>query len=254
MANEKRVRLNNVFGTLGALMTNVATTIDFGSAPAGLISMDATKHLAIIIEPDSANEEIVYLTTYTAGNSTGTIARGQEGTTAVQHLANAPWIHGPTKRDMAAGRAAYASRGSGNLTISSASWVAVDAGLDLALPAFPGDLIEAGWMALLGSSGDCCMDIATMVAGAITNVFSTKGAQSTNGQGLGIGRGVGGMYSTSGGTSFYVVTAADLVSGKVNLRWIYKMISGSKTVYAESTTVNGVTAEFMAKNHGPQEA
>ena len=47
----------------------------------------------------SANLEIVYLTAYTAGQTTGTILRGQEGTTAVGHGAGVTWQCGPTVLD-----------------------------------------------------------------------------------------------------------------------------------------------------------
>jgi hypothetical protein len=118
MANEKRVRVNNAIGLLGAGLTNSGTTITFVSAPP-FPTIDSTKHVAIILEPDTSLEEIVYLTAYTAGATTGTIARGQEGSTAVAHSTGMPWAHGPTKRDFAAGRLGFAKRTAGNLVVNA---------------------------------------------------------------------------------------------------------------------------------------
>lgn len=254
MANEKRVRLNNLFGTLGALLTNVGTTIDFGSAPAGMPTIDTTKHLAIIIEPDSANEEIVYLNAYTAGNATGTVARGQEGSTAVAHPANAVWIHGPTKRDLASGRVAMAYRTSGNLALSATTWTAIDTGLDLTVPAYPGDIIEAQFSGFLNNEGaDFFGDYATLVAGSLVTSFATGGAVVAGSGGAASMRGVGTLYVSLGAALMIRAAAGDISGGLCTVRFIYRVGSGTRTMFASSASSN-VPVSAKLKNHGPQEA
>lgn len=100
MANDKRLRLNNMQGALGGTMLVGDTTINFGTAPVGLPTVDTTSYLPIVLEPDTTNEEVVYLTAYTAGATTGTIVRAREGSTAVGHGQGTLWIHGPTNIDI----------------------------------------------------------------------------------------------------------------------------------------------------------
>ena len=95
MANEKRSRQNNLGGLLGGGMLLTDTSINFGTAP-GVVAIGTTAHAAIILDPGNALEEIVYLTAYTPTATTGTILRGQEGTTAIAHSSGAAWAHGPT--------------------------------------------------------------------------------------------------------------------------------------------------------------
>jgi hypothetical protein len=58
-------------------------------------------YLPLVINPDTAAMEIVWLTAYTAGATSGTVLRAQEGTTGVAHSAGAPIAHGPTVADVA---------------------------------------------------------------------------------------------------------------------------------------------------------
>lgn len=94
MANEKRVRGNLVAGTLTAALTNVATSMS-SAGLANLPVVDATSHAAVVIE-----NEIVYVTAHTAGATTATISRGQDGTTAAAHNSGVAWVHGPVVSDM----------------------------------------------------------------------------------------------------------------------------------------------------------
>lgn len=94
MATGTRKRYNLAEGTLGAALTDVATTIDFGTDP-GFATLVAGEYISLTID----NEEIVHLTAFTAAATTGTIERAQEGTTAVAHSVGDAWVHGPTKQD-----------------------------------------------------------------------------------------------------------------------------------------------------------
>ena len=110
-----RLRYNNSVGTLGASLTSSGTTIAFASAPsfATIVSPD---YIAIVLEPTgstpSANFEIVYLTAYTAAATTGTILRGQEGTTGVAHSNGVAWEQGPVQADAYENYAVFTSSGS----------------------------------------------------------------------------------------------------------------------------------------------
>lgn len=93
---------NNSVGTLGAALTNSGQTITFASAPA-FATVTAPDFIPLILEPASSSQsqnfEIVHLTAYTSGQTTGTIARGQESTAAVSHSNGAAWCCGPTVGD-----------------------------------------------------------------------------------------------------------------------------------------------------------
>lgn len=93
MADENRVRKDFESGTLGAQLTAGGTTITFGAAP-GFATLAADEHIPLII-----GTEIVYLTAYTSGATTGTVARGQEGTSDVTHTNGSAWQHGPVASD-----------------------------------------------------------------------------------------------------------------------------------------------------------
>jgi hypothetical protein len=99
MANERRVRVLSCWGTIAAGLGAGDTSISFTTTPANLPTIDANKYAALTLDPDTSNEEVIYVTAFTAGDTTATIVRGREGTTAVSHAVAAPWIHGPTLFD-----------------------------------------------------------------------------------------------------------------------------------------------------------
>jgi hypothetical protein len=101
-----RLKLNNVGGVTGASLgssssgTSQAITGLFAVAPA-FATIVAPDYYVVIFEPNTANEEIDYLTAYTAGSLDGTVTRGQEGTGAPAHISGVSWTHGPTAQDFA---------------------------------------------------------------------------------------------------------------------------------------------------------
>lgn len=95
MANRFRKRFNFESGTLGAALAAGATTIDFGTAP-GFPTLAADEFIPISID----DKEIVYLTAYTAAQTTGTIQRGREGTADQAHASGVGWDHGPMANDL----------------------------------------------------------------------------------------------------------------------------------------------------------
>ena len=99
-----RLRYNNAAGTLGSpALTNVATTITFAVAPA-FATIAGTDYIPLVLDPPAGptpnpNFEIVFITAYTSGATSGTILRGQGGTTAVAHNVGALWAQAPVVTD-----------------------------------------------------------------------------------------------------------------------------------------------------------
>jgi hypothetical protein len=127
-----RLRYNNSLGTLGALLSSGGTTITFASAPS-FATLSGGDYIPLVIEPPSsspsANFEIVYLTAYTAAATTGTILRGQEGTSASSHVNGAVWACAPVVSDVLQSRriATFATS-----SLAANAFATVDVALDLA--------------------------------------------------------------------------------------------------------------------------
>lgn len=90
-----RLRVNFQRGSLGAGLTSTETTITFSEAP-GFPTLASGEYIPIAIE-----SEVVHLTAYTAGDTTGTIERGKEGTAKAAHDSGVDWVHGPLAFDAA---------------------------------------------------------------------------------------------------------------------------------------------------------
>jgi len=103
MANELRVRQNFLGGLVEDAPLSAAATTLTSAALAAMVAIGSTQHLPIVLDPDGlyGEPEIVYVTAHTSTATTATILRGQEGSTARQHLQDVPWIHGPTITDFA---------------------------------------------------------------------------------------------------------------------------------------------------------
>lgn len=101
-----RLHYNGLLNSLGgAGLTNVATAVTFTAA---LTHSGGTAVPTIgggdiiplsILGADNKLAEIVHLTAYVSGATTGTILRGQEGTAGVAHGVGAFVVHAPTAED-----------------------------------------------------------------------------------------------------------------------------------------------------------
>lgn len=92
---------------LGASLTNVATAVDFNAAlkHGGGIAVPtivAPEYIPLsIVDPTTlAVAEVVWLTAYVAGATTGTIVRGKEGTAGVAHTSGDRVVHGALIEDV----------------------------------------------------------------------------------------------------------------------------------------------------------
>jgi hypothetical protein len=87
--------------TLASAITSgdLTMTVISGSQLMGGKTPASTETYTVVIDPDTANEEIVDISNYSSGN-TLTIARGKDGSTAVAHSAGAAVRHMVIGRDL----------------------------------------------------------------------------------------------------------------------------------------------------------
>jgi len=103
-----RLALNNVssFGQTNPITFSSSTTAT-GSWPSAppFPTIASPDYAPVIVEPDTPNEEITYLTAYVAGQTSGTFSRAAETSTGGMPAgsgtihAGTPWVHGPTAAD-----------------------------------------------------------------------------------------------------------------------------------------------------------
>jgi hypothetical protein len=106
--------------TLASSINSSVTSMTVASGTAnsllGGVTMVANSQFTVAIDPDTINEEIVFITAGPSG-STFTITRGQAGSSAIAHSAGASVKHVLTSDDLNAFEAGVESSAGG--TISS---------------------------------------------------------------------------------------------------------------------------------------
>lgn len=101
-----RLRYNGLNAELASGLTGSATSVSFTAAlthagGTNVPTITGSDYLALsILDSDGVVKEIVYLTAYTSGGTSGTIARGKEGTTGVSHSSGVAVVHSPTALDV----------------------------------------------------------------------------------------------------------------------------------------------------------
>lgn len=115
-----RLRYNGLTATLGADLLTAGTTITFTAAlthAAGVVpTITGTDYIPLsILAADGTVLEILHLTAYTTGATTGTVARAQESTTAADRAAGLSVVHGLTVADATA----FTSGGSSGVIAST---------------------------------------------------------------------------------------------------------------------------------------
>lgn len=100
-----RLRYNGLTATLGADLLTADTTITFAepltSASGAVATIGGGDVLPLaVLDPDKVPIEIVHLTAYMSGATTGTITRAQEGTSAADHPAGRTVWNGLTVADV----------------------------------------------------------------------------------------------------------------------------------------------------------
>lgn len=96
------VMYNNSLGELGAPMASTDTSITFVASP-GWATLASGDFIKLVVDPPTSTNpepnplfEIMYVTAYTAGATTATVSRAQEGTSAAAHAINATWLQALT--------------------------------------------------------------------------------------------------------------------------------------------------------------
>lgn len=103
-----RLRYNGLVSSFGAALGTAETTVTFSAAlthsgGVAVPTVAAGDYIPLtILDANKAPKEIVYLTAYTAGATTGTIARAQEGTATAAHDQGRVIVCTPTTLDLTA--------------------------------------------------------------------------------------------------------------------------------------------------------
>jgi hypothetical protein len=100
-----RLRYNGLSNSLGASLSDSATSVTFASklthAGGDVPTITGSDYIPVsILDADGKCEEIVWLTAYTAEATSGTVSRGKEGTAAVAHDSGRVIVNAPTVNDL----------------------------------------------------------------------------------------------------------------------------------------------------------
>ena len=105
--------------TLASSINNNVTSMTVATGTAttllGGVTMVANSQFTVAIDPDTTNEEIVFITAGPSGD-TFTITRGQAGSSAVSHSTGATVKHVLTSSDLSAFEAGLSDDAGGTVT------------------------------------------------------------------------------------------------------------------------------------------
>jgi len=102
VANERRVRANNVQGTVSDNpLSSGATTLN-SAGLANLPAIGATEHAILVLDPlrVAGAPEIVFVSAHTGAATSATVTRGYYGTSARSHNSGTLWVHAATLDDL----------------------------------------------------------------------------------------------------------------------------------------------------------
>lgn len=122
-----RLRYNGLTTTLGASLTNSATSVTFAaglthSSGVAVPTISGGDYIPLtILDSAGAVSEVVHLTAYTSGATTGTIARGKESTSGAAHASGDKVVQAPTTADVLNGILAYKVYNPNTITTFSAT-------------------------------------------------------------------------------------------------------------------------------------
>lgn len=226
-----RLRFNGVGTTLSGPLASTDTTIALAaplvhSGGTPLPALAGGDYVALtVLDAAGALSEIMFLTAYQPGASTGTVQRAQEGTTAQAHPAGSRVIHAPTVRDIAR-RTDRKARTAGSVTINSGTWMDVDNALDLIVTAAAGDTLLLGLSVKATSDAGtyCVLDMHTRLGDPSGTTVVTGGPPGSGPATSSPGWATNNVHSNAsggtvlGGTLPYVVRPEDVEGDVVRLR------------------------------------
>jgi hypothetical protein len=136
------LQYNNESGTLGAALTSSGTTITFEVAP-NFATLTAGQYIKLCLDEGTSSFEIVYLTAYTAGATTGTITRQAEDSTnwpETTHSLGGTWVNAPTVADFGGGGVSSVFTRTGAVVAESGDYTVseVTGAAPIASPTFTG--------------------------------------------------------------------------------------------------------------------
>ena len=103
MANELETRQDGIGGLIEDNPLTSGAVVLTSAALAAMAAVTSTSFMWVILDPDGEDgaPEHVKITAHTAGSTTATILRGQNGTVAREHVAGIRWVHGPVAANYA---------------------------------------------------------------------------------------------------------------------------------------------------------
>lgn len=140
-------------------------------------------------------------------------------------------------------------RTAGSLTLNSTGWANVDTALDIPLSAAVGDIVEVYLNCRInGQNVWMPLDVASIVAGAVANVWSLDGPENATGLGIPAWYAAGDSLARLGAPCRRALLAGDIENGDVRLRLRYR----TETAANKEVPANAVVPlEFGATNLGP---
>ena len=101
--------------TINSSVTSMTVATGTATTLLGGVTMVANSQFTVAIDPDTINEEIVFITAGPSGD-TFTITRGQAGSSAVSHSTGATVKHVLTSSDLSAFEAGLSDDAGGTVT------------------------------------------------------------------------------------------------------------------------------------------
>lgn len=143
---------------------------------------------------------------------------------------------------------AFASRTSGTITVNGTSWANLDTGLDLAITAATGDIIQVGISAAWNSEAvNAGLDVVSLVSAAPVNSLATGATPSDSNHGIAGWFGGSGVVATPGSSVMYTLQSGDISGGTVTLRLrVRTLTAANKTLNATAP----LPLAWWAKNLG----
>ena len=205
---------------------DLTMTVVSGSNLMGGKTPAVSETYTVVIDPDTANEEIVDVNTYTSGN-TITIVRARDGSTAVAHSAGAVVRHMVIGRDLQESNShieasTYYNNGTGDTTKSLHGLGIADGSVvgTSATQTLTNKTLTAPVIATIVNTGTLTLPTATdtLVARTTTDTLTNKYLQAPNEVVQLIGTGFAGYTFDvlSGGVVY--ITANSTANGTINFR------------------------------------
>jgi hypothetical protein len=233
---------------LGASLTSSATSVTFnaaltfdnGTAVPTITGSDVIP--LSILDANGMLSEVVWLTAYTTGGTTGTISRGQEGTTGIAHSSGAKIVAAPTALDLTAPQAQLLNYTAGDITLSAqtnggtaatTAWVLLNSSVVIVFTScVVGDILDvlASFAVSLSAGPTHVMDFVVWKNGALVRAAAAGGKYGD--QALTIHPNDGTVVTKRGSSAIFVVASGDIhTDGTVTIGLAYQQLGTGSRVF-----------------------